>query len=352
MTQMSYTADQMQQLPRLGLICLVFLAVSVFVQSLYPSPLPEFQGMVTDEASLLSKEDQDRIASKLRSFQNEYQVQIFIVTVDSLDGESVEDYAQRLFEEYQPGRKGVDDGIIFLVAKNDRKMRIHTGRGVEGVIPDAVAKRILDEVVRPYFKDGEFALGIDAGATAIIDTISKGDFVPVAMAEGEYSQSKSSFWWWLTWMFNLPGILILFFAKNSNGRWAGFFLGIITISLWILGYTSYSLDWPVSTGAIVGYIMVCGLFTMLLVAVVIGELLDKYGRKPQKKRHRYTDADGDRKSSYDWDRLYKSVADEPDSRSSSSDSSSSSRSWESSSGSSNDSGRGGDSAGGGASSSW
>ena len=92
--------------------------------------------------------------------------------------ETIEQYSIRVAEAWQLGRKGIDDGILLLIAKNDRALRIEVGYGLEGVIPDAIAKRIIADMMTPHFKLGHFANGIDAGIEAIIHLI-QGEPLPL-----------------------------------------------------------------------------------------------------------------------------------------------------------------------------
>src|SRR6185503_4991960 len=91
--------------------------------------------------------------------------------------EEIEQYSIRVVEAWKPGRKGVDDGVLLLVAKDDRRMRIEVGYGLEGAIPDAIAKRIIEETVKPYFRNGDFHGGIAAGVEQILKVI-QGEALP------------------------------------------------------------------------------------------------------------------------------------------------------------------------------
>jgi uncharacterized protein len=107
--------------------------------------------------------------------------------------EDIFDYSQRVFDTWKLGRKGVDDGVLFIVAKNDRKLRIHTGPGISGSLTDAMSKRIIAEIVAPKFRSGDFAGGIDAGVEKIIGLL-QGEALPppvkkrVAVQHVDYEQ--------------------------------------------------------------------------------------------------------------------------------------------------------------------
>jgi uncharacterized protein len=91
--------------------------------------------------------------------------------VPTTQPEAIEQYSIRVVEQWKPGRKEVDDGALLLVAKDDRKMRLEVGRGLEGAVPDAVAKRITADIIAPYFKKGDFGGGITAGVERLIKVI-------------------------------------------------------------------------------------------------------------------------------------------------------------------------------------
>ena len=101
-----------------------------------------------------------------------------VLIVPTTQPEPVEAYAIRVADAWKIGRKGRDDGVLLLVAKNDRRLRMEVGYGLEGLIPDAIAKRIVSDDVAPKFRDGNYAAGIDAAADRVIGIVEKGDLPP------------------------------------------------------------------------------------------------------------------------------------------------------------------------------
>ena len=93
--------------------------------------------------------------------------QVAVLTVDSLDGDTIEDFAVRVFQTWKLGRRGVNDGALFVVARQERRMRIEVGYGLEDRLTDARSRQILDDIVRPHFRDGNFGAGVEAGVDAI-----------------------------------------------------------------------------------------------------------------------------------------------------------------------------------------
>jgi len=140
-------------------------------------PVPKLTAHVQDSTGTLTVPEREALEAKLTSFEREKGSQVAVLLVPSLDGEAIEDFAGRVTDQWKLGRKGVDDGVLFVIAKQERKMRIHTGRGVQGTLTDALSRRIIADVVAPRFRTGDFAGGIDAGADAIMKAI-EGEALP------------------------------------------------------------------------------------------------------------------------------------------------------------------------------
>lgn len=125
-------------------------------------------GQVTDTAGVLAPEARDRLAASLRQVKRAHGIEVAVLTVKSLDGESVEAAAQAAFDRWKPGEKGKDKGLLMLVAVADRKVRLQPGYGLEGDLPDGKLGRILDERVLPAFKSGDWLAGIRGGLAAAL----------------------------------------------------------------------------------------------------------------------------------------------------------------------------------------
>ncbi len=159
-------------------VCLFFTLLSVFhfsslVSALEIPPPPE--GYVTDNAGMLSAPARQQIENGLFEFEQETSNQIVGVTFPSLEQESLEDFSIRLAEKWKAGQKLRDNGVIFLIFKEDRKMRIEVGYGLEGALPDALAGWIISQVVAPSFKQGNYDQGILNGVKAIMEA-TKGEY--------------------------------------------------------------------------------------------------------------------------------------------------------------------------------
>jgi uncharacterized protein len=141
--------------------------------------VPGYSGYVNDYASMMSVEARTKLEKELHAFDLSDSTQIAILTIDSLQGDPLEDFSIRVVDQWKIGRKGKDNGVLFLAVKNDRKMRIEVGRGLEHLLTDLAAGRIIDSIVAPRFKAGSFDEGFESGAAAIIQTI-RGEYTPEA----------------------------------------------------------------------------------------------------------------------------------------------------------------------------
>ncbi|AAD36041.1 MULTISPECIES: TPM domain-containing protein [Thermotoga] len=151
---------------------LIFIVSSVLLLSVeFPKPTP--YKYVNDYVGVLDKTTVEKIISVGKELENKTTAQVVVVVVPSLSGLTVEEYANRLFREWGIGQKEKNNGVLLLVAMNDRKVRIEVGYGLEGAIPDGKAGRILDEYVIPYFKNGEYSKGIYYGYLAIANEVAK-----------------------------------------------------------------------------------------------------------------------------------------------------------------------------------
>lgn len=151
-------------------ICLVILIV-VSLNAVADPKLPELSGQVVDNAGLLSAEDRAAILSELRALEQTSTDQLAVVTVPSLDGYAIEDYSIALARKWQLGQKDKDNGILLLVAPNERKVRIEVGRRLEPMMTDTMSKIIIENAILPHFRRGDYAGGIRAGVRDIKDVL-------------------------------------------------------------------------------------------------------------------------------------------------------------------------------------
>ncbi|MDD2851888.1 MAG: TPM domain-containing protein [Desulfuromonadaceae bacterium] len=133
--------------------------------------VPQLRGRVNDYANMLSPDAAGRLEQLLADFEKSDSTQIVVLTIDSLEGESLEGYSIKVAEAWQIGRKKLDNGAILLIAKQERKIRIEVGRGLEGVLTDLVSGRIIRGDMSPYFRKNDYDNGIIAGVSSIIQVV-------------------------------------------------------------------------------------------------------------------------------------------------------------------------------------
>lgn len=133
--------------------------------------VPPLTARVTDLTGTLDAAQKQQLESRLAQFEATKGAQIAVLLLPTTAPETVEQYGIRVAEAWKLGRKGVDDGALLLIAKDDRAMRIEVGYGLEGVLPDAIAKRIIAETITPHFRNGDFYRGIAAGIEQMIGVI-------------------------------------------------------------------------------------------------------------------------------------------------------------------------------------
>jgi uncharacterized protein len=153
-------------------------------------PVPELRARVTDETATLTASQRAAIESKLVALEQRKGAQLAVLLVSTTQPETIEQYATRVFDAWKLGRKGVDDGVLVIVAKNDHHVRIEVAYGLEGAIPDAAAKRVAHEYMSARFVHGDFAGGIDAGIDALTALIDD-EPLPAPPAQARSSRGRN-----------------------------------------------------------------------------------------------------------------------------------------------------------------
>ena len=143
--------------------------------------VPPLTARVTDLTGTLAAGEQQSLEQHLAALEARTGSQLAVLVVPTTAPEVIEQYSIRVVDAWRLGREGIDDGVLLLIAKNDRKLRIEVGRGLEGAIPDAIAKRIIDTQITPAFRDGRFADGLRQGIDAIVARI-EGEPLPAPQA--------------------------------------------------------------------------------------------------------------------------------------------------------------------------
>jgi len=144
---------------------------------LWAAEVPLLKARVTDLTGTLSPEQRSALEQTLAEFERRKGAQLAVLMVSTTQPETIEQYAVRVEEAWKLGRKGVDDSLLLVIAKNDRRLKIETGYGLEGVVPDAVAKRVIEDDIVPRFKQDDFYGGIRAGMDRLMRLV-EGEKLP------------------------------------------------------------------------------------------------------------------------------------------------------------------------------
>lgn len=172
----------------------LFIALLLLVQALAqstPAHIPPLTRPVTDLTATLTVEQSAQLEARLREFEHRKGSQIAVLIVPTTRPESIDQYAIKVAEQWRIGRAKVDDGAILVVAKDDRALRIEVGYGLEGALNDATSKRIIDEIIVPRFRRGDFAGGINAGTDSMMKVID-GEPLPAPRAAAGAESATAS----------------------------------------------------------------------------------------------------------------------------------------------------------------
>ena len=172
---------------------LLAATLAAWAQPASPAAIPPLDAPVVDTTGTLDAATVQRLDAQARALQQRKGSQLQVLVVPSTQPDSIEQYAVRVFEAWKLGRKGVDDGVLLLVAKDDRAVRIETGYGLEGAIPDAVANRVIQEYLVPRFRQGDYAGGI-VDATAQLVKLVDGEPLPEPVADHRTSRDSGGNW--------------------------------------------------------------------------------------------------------------------------------------------------------------
>ena len=225
----------------LSLLLLVTAGSPVIAQDI-PDPV----GYVNDFAYLLSSDVVSSLNARLAALENDTSAEVAVVTIDSLNGDTIEEYAVQLFEHWGIGQKNQDNGILFLIAWDENanrfRYRIEVGYGLEGVVTDGRAGRILDNAVLPKTKAGDFDGGVEAGVISLENYI-RGDSAPSVVEENPIQKAISSFHFpfWVLIVIGIISVYLLGFMARSRSIWLGGIWGVI--SGLVLGFGFGGLLW-------------------------------------------------------------------------------------------------------------
>jgi uncharacterized protein len=208
----------------LSLVCAVLL-VPLGTALVFAQNFPQYQGFVNDYAGLLTAQNRSQLEARLSQLEKDTTAEVAVVTVKSLEGDTIEDYAVKLFEKWGIGKKDKNSGVLFLVALDERKMRIEVGYGLEPIITDGRAGRIRDNDVIPKFKKGDYEGGIIDGVSAIEDYIRKG--TPPAPLEDNPVRNTFGSWVFAFIVMSVITVYLSGFMARSKSIWLGGIWGAI-----------------------------------------------------------------------------------------------------------------------------
>ncbi|HEX9943219.1 MAG TPA: TPM domain-containing protein [Thermoanaerobaculia bacterium] len=216
-----------------SLVLAVFFVLVPWVSA--AKDIPYLTGRVNDYANLIPPDQRQRIEAKLAQFEQQTGNQVAVLTIDSLDGEDLESYSHKVASTWALGQKGKDNGVLLLVSKGDRKMRIEVGYGLEPVLTDLQTSIIQNEVIIPHFKQGDFGGGIEAGVDAILSTIQGQEVQPAPAQEPPAGGGRGGGDWIGFLLFALFAVGPFLLNAIRSGSWIVylvlapviFFLGLI-----------------------------------------------------------------------------------------------------------------------------
>jgi uncharacterized protein len=218
-------------IPRFPAGILTVAAICLFLFHADPSfgitpKLPDTpRTYVVDLANIIPGEQKARLESALKELEIKTTAQVIVLTIQSLDGDDMADFAQRTFEKWKLGKKGKDNGLLIAVSLKDKKYRFHTGYGLEGALPDSLVGSIGRDYFVPEFRKGNYGGGLFNGTMACIQTIAKAQGVEItgmpASSSGAKYRKKQSFDWFGLAMFGIFAIPILLFNIFRGGRRGG-----------------------------------------------------------------------------------------------------------------------------------
>lgn len=166
-------------------------------------PVPALSARVIDQTGTLEPAQREQLEARLAAFEQSKGTQIVVLLVPSTQPEDIAAYAQRVADSWKIGRRDIGDGLLIVVAKNDRRVRIEVAKTLEGAVPDIAARHIIDEALVPFFRQGDFAGGLNAAVDQLSARVRGEALPPVAAPPARGSASADDFGW--------PGLLIVFF---------------------------------------------------------------------------------------------------------------------------------------------
>jgi uncharacterized protein len=221
LTQRHYHRSDSQVLPILLVVLLSTYLLLIQAPIVSALDVPPLRGRVNDYAGVMSQEQVRSLEAQLGQFERETGHQVAVLTIPTLDGEDIEGFSIRVAENWKIGKKGFDNGVILVVAVKDRRLRLEVGYGLEGVLPDAIAKQIISNYIVPRFRSQDYAGGIIAGIDAVLRVIKNEPLPEAARKKAGRPGSDLSSFAMIAITLGLFGVLAFAAAsRRRNQMWA------------------------------------------------------------------------------------------------------------------------------------
>lgn len=245
----------MMRCKTLLILLALFLLITSLCQAVYALEPPLLKGRINDYAGMLSPAAAQSLERALAAFEQQTTNQVVLLTVPSLEGDTIEGFAIRVGDTWKIGHKDKGNGVMLILAQKERKIRIEVGTGLQGALPDITAGQIIRNVIGPHLRAGDFDKGISSGLTAIMDAI-KGEFKAPPAARTAVKKQQSRFGSLFIWLGG--ALLVTLLAAAASRRSAA-----------VAGGVSLPLATEMSLGAGYGSLVMLG-----IAGVIIGLVLN------------------------------------------------------------------------------
>ncbi|MGQ7141646.1 TPM domain-containing protein [Escherichia sp. SS-MK2] len=217
------------------ILLLVLICSSAFAVQV---PVPEFAKYINDLTGTLTREEVSTLTSQIKTLTQKSHAQLIVLVVETTGDETIEQYATRVFERWQPGHKNLDDGILLVVAWQDHTVHIEIGYGLEGILTDAQSGQIIRNSIIPAFKKGDLAVGLQQGIGDIETRLSENDLVN--NTSPDHPLPFSGWWALLVW-----AIVLTFISARGYVKTLGVICFAAIILAFVLPIAGYSGSWGV-----------------------------------------------------------------------------------------------------------
>jgi uncharacterized protein len=245
---------------RMGLVLFGALWVSAVTAQTDLQPVPALSSHVVDQTGTLDAVQRDALDEKLAAFEATHGAQLVVLIVHTTAPEDIASYANRVGSAWKIGRKEIGDGLLLLVAKNDRKVRIEVPKTLEGAIPDLAAKQVIDQTITPRFKQGDFASGLDAGVESLMALVRQEALpLPVDAVPEDDSAARDA------WIGVALVDIVIFVVFVAAAGWTGAWIVLLCSTVGAM-FGAFAWLATGSDAALMGWALGSSFFTFLVVA--------------------------------------------------------------------------------------